>query len=117
MSIFNFTFYIKNYIFLKNIVWKKAVSAILFYLQFSDVAGYLNRCNDAPKHDIHKCNNYNLIEIYVNSDGLLDIDVIEVRSFRNKAKACGKGFFFHPVEVTESMYVGNIFWIMCISKI
>ena len=66
MSIFNFTFYIKNYIFLKNIVWKKAVSAILFYLQFSDVAGYLNCCNDAPKHDIHKCNNYNLIEIYVN---------------------------------------------------
>ena len=41
MNIFNFTFYIKNYILLKNIVWKKVVPAIAFYLQLSWVAGYL----------------------------------------------------------------------------
>ena len=66
MNIFNFTFYIKNYILPKNIVRKKVVSTITFYLQFSCVAGYLKRSNDTPKLSIHKYNNYNIIEIYVN---------------------------------------------------
>ena len=34
------------------------------------------------------------------SEGLRDI---EVCSFYNKAKACGKEFFAHPIEVTGSM--------------
>ena len=36
--------------------------------------------------------------------------------FRKKTKAFGKDIFFHPAEVTRSMYIGNIFRIMCISK-
>ena len=31
MNMFNFTFYIKRYVLLKNIVWEKVVSAITFY--------------------------------------------------------------------------------------
>ena len=59
MSIFGFTFFIKNYILLKNIVvkGKKVVYTIL---------GYLKRSNDTPKFNIHKYNNYNIIEIYIN---------------------------------------------------
>ena len=37
MNIFNFTLYIKKYILLENIVWKKVVSAVLFYLVFMDI--------------------------------------------------------------------------------
>ena len=34
-----------------------------------------------------------------------------------RKKSICQGHFSHPVEVTESMYFGNIFPIMCISKI
>ena len=69
MSTFGFTFYIKNSILLKNVVVKgKKVKSSLctFHLQFFSVAGYLKRCNDTPKLNIHKYNNYNIIEIYIN---------------------------------------------------
>ena len=56
MNIFSFTFYIKNYILLKNSV-KKVVSVILFTVFMR--CRYLKRCNDASKLNIHKCNNYN----------------------------------------------------------
>ena len=38
INIFDFTFYTKNYILLENIVRKKAVYTITFYLQFLWVA-------------------------------------------------------------------------------
>ena len=47
----------------------------------------------------------------------VNIDVREVRWFLKETKACGKEIFSHPVEVTESMYFGNIFRIMWIPKI
>ena len=56
MKIFSFTFYVKNYILLKNSV-KKVVSVILFTVFMR--CRYLKRCNDASKLNIHKCNNYN----------------------------------------------------------
>ena len=37
-----------------------------FYLQFLCIVGYFKRCNDTPKLNIHKNNNYNIIEINVN---------------------------------------------------
>ena len=64
MKIFDFTFYIKIYILLENIVWKKVVYIITFYLQFLCVAWYMKRSNDTSKLNIHN-NNYNIIEIYI----------------------------------------------------
>ena len=70
MSIFGFTFFIKNYILLKNIVVKgKKVKSSLyhrFHLQVLCVIGYLKRSNDTSNLNIHKYNNYNIIEIYIN---------------------------------------------------
>ena len=37
--------------------------------------------------------------------------------FKKRQKHGARKFFFHPGEVTGSMYFGNIFRIMCISKI
>ena len=45
---------------------KKLVYTITFYLPFLCVAEYLKRSNDTPKLNIHKYNNYNIIEIYIN---------------------------------------------------
>ena len=39
---------------------------MIFYLQSLCVAGYLKYSNDAPKLNIHKYTNYNIIEIYIN---------------------------------------------------
>ena len=66
INIFGFTFYIKNYILLKIIVWKKVVYTITSYLQFLCVTEYLKRSNDAPKFNTHTYNSYNIIEIYIN---------------------------------------------------
>ena len=55
-----------NYILLENIIWKKVVYTIKFYLQFLCVAGYLKHSNDTPNLNIHKYTNYNIIEIYIN---------------------------------------------------
>ena len=54
-TLFGFTFYIKNYILIENIVWKKVVYTITYYSYFLCVAWYLKRSNDTPK----------LIRIYV----------------------------------------------------
>ena len=56
----------KNYILLKNMVWKKVVYTITFYLQFLCVTGYSRRNSNTPKLNIHKYNNYYIIEIYIN---------------------------------------------------
>ena len=66
INIFGFTFYMKNYILLKNTVWKKLAYTITFYLQFLCVAGYFKHSNDTPKLKIHKYTNYNIIEIFIN---------------------------------------------------
>ena len=66
IDIFGFASYIKNYILLENMVSKKVVYTITFYLQFLCVAGYLKHSNDTPKLNIHKYTNYNIIEIYIN---------------------------------------------------
>ena len=65
INIFGFTFNIKNFIFLENIVWKKVNYTITFHLQILCVAGYLKRSNDTPKLNIHKYTNYNIIAISV----------------------------------------------------
>ena len=117
-------FYIKTYILVESI--KKAVSAITFYLQFLCVAGYLKRSNGTPKPNIHKYTNYNIIEIYINrlsttTQIFMAMDYLILTSenyihFRKRQKYAAKKFFPHPVEVTGSMYFGNIFRIMSISK-
>ena len=76
---------------LESVVWKKAVHAITFYLQFLCVGGYSKHSNDTPKLNIHKYTKF----------------ILEV---------CGKKLFSHLVEVSGSMYFENIFQIMCMSK-
>ena len=49
LNIFGFTFYVKNYILLRSIIWKKAVYTITFSLKFLYVSGYLKLSNDTPK--------------------------------------------------------------------
>ena len=125
INIFGFTFNIKNYILFENIVLKKAVYAITFYLQFLCVAGYLKRSNDTPKLNIHKYTNYDIIEIYINrlsttTQILIAIDYFMLMSekyfhFRKRQKHVAKTPFSHPVEVTGSMYFGNIFRTVWIS--
>ena len=44
----------------------KEVYTITFYLQFLKLSGYLKLSNDTPKLVIHKYNNYNVIEIFIN---------------------------------------------------
>ena len=70
MIISGFIFFIKNYILLKNIEVKgkkvKSSLNVTFHLQFLCVAGYLKSSNDTPKLNIHKYNNYNIIETYIN---------------------------------------------------
>ena len=68
MSIFGFTFFIKNYILLKNIIvkGKKVKSSLYHHISFT----VFMRCRifetQSPKLNIHKYNNYNIIEIYIN---------------------------------------------------
>ena len=69
ISIFGFTFFIKNYILFKNIVvkGKKVKSNLYHHTSFTAfcVVEYLKRSNDTPNLNIHKYNNYNIIEIYI----------------------------------------------------
>ena len=55
-----------NHILFENIIWKKVVYTIEFYLQFLCVAGYLKHINNTPKLNIHKYTNYNIIQICIN---------------------------------------------------
>ena len=91
-----------NYILIKNIISKKVVYTIKFYLQFSCVAGCLKHSNDIPNLNIHKCANYNVIEIYMNrlsttanfhSVGLLDNDVSQSTFILEKGKNIWQGRF------------------------
>ena len=56
ISIFGFTFFIKSFILLKNIVakGKKVKSSLYHHISFTGVVGYLKRSNDTPKLNIHK---------------------------------------------------------------
>ena len=61
-----YIFGVLSYNLLENIIWKKVVNIIKFYLQFLCVAGYLKHSNDTPNLNRHKYTNYNIIEIYTN---------------------------------------------------
>ena len=116
-----------NYILLENTIWKKVVYIIKFYLQFLCVAGYLKHSNDTPNLNIHKYTNYNIIEIYINrlsttTQIFIAMDYLIMMSekylyFRKRKKHLARTFFTHPIEVTGSMYFGNIFRIMCLPMI
>ena len=116
-----------HYILLENIVWKKVVYTIKFYLQFLCFAGYLKDSNDIPKLDINKYTNYDIVEIYIDrlsttAQTFIAIDYLILISekylhWKKRQKRLAWTFFSHPVEVTWSMYFGNIFRIMCFSTI
>ena len=66
MGTFGFTYLIKNFILLKNIVikGKKVKSNLYHYISFTL---FMNcRIFKTPKLNTHKYNNYNIIEIYIN---------------------------------------------------
>ena len=69
-TISGFTFFIKNYILLINIVvkGKKVKSSSYHHISFTVFmrCRYLKRSNDTPKLNIHKYNNYNIIKIHIN---------------------------------------------------
>ena len=68
-----------------------------------------------------------MIETYINrlsttTQIFIAMDYLILKSgkyvhFRKKLKHVARNFFSHPVEVTGFMYFGNIFRIMCISKV
>ena len=127
MKIFDFTFYIKIYILLEYIVWKKVVYIITFYLQFLCVARYMKRSNDTSELNIHN-NNYNIIEIYIKRFSttlqiFIAMDYLIVMPekyvpFRKSLKHVARNFF--PSEVyCRSNWIHVLrkyFWIICISK-
>ena len=125
--ILGFVFYIKIYILLENIVSKKVVYTITFYLQFLCVAVYFKQSNDSPKLNVHKYTNYNKIERYIyrlstTTHIFIAMDYLILMSekrlhFRKWTRGLMKEFFSHPMEVTGSMCFVKYFQIMCISKI
>ena len=85
---------------------KKLVYTITFYLQILCVTGCLKRSNDTPKLNIHKYNNYNIIEIYINSlrtttQIFIAMEYLILMSekyvhFRKRQKHVGRNFFLTP---------------------
>ena len=81
--------------------------------------------NDTPKLNIHKYTNHNIIEIYISRLSTImqifiamDYSIMSEKyfHFRKRQKHLVKILFpTHLVEVTGSMYFGNIFKIMCSS--
>ena len=77
--------------------------------------------------NIHKYTNYNIIEIYINrlsttTQIFIVMDYLimmsrEVTYFRKRTKHLVRKFLTHPIEVTGSMYFGNIFQIIRLPKI
>ena len=61
-----YTSLVLNYIMLENIIWKKVVYTITFYVQFSCVAEYLKHSNNNIHNNNDKYANYNITEIYIN---------------------------------------------------
>ena len=98
-----------------------------FIYKFLCVSGHLKHINDAPSLNIHKYTNYNIIEIYINrlsttTQIFVAMDYLIMMSeksplFWKKKKAFAKNIFAHPIEVTGSMYFGNIFGVMYLPKI
>ena len=69
----------------------------------------MKRINDTLKLNIHKYNNYNIIEIYLNrlittTQIFIAMDYLTTE---NSKRMC-QGNLSHPVEVTESVYISKI---------
>ena len=115
INISGFTFYVKNYMLLKNIVWENVVYASSFIYSFYHT----------PKFNIHKYTNHNIIEICIYrlstiTDIFIAMDYLILQSekylhFRKSRKHLAQNFFFHPVKVTGSLFFAIIFRFMCIS--
>ena len=112
---------------LENIIWKKVVYTIKLYLQFLCVAGYLKHSNNNIHNSNDKYTNYNIIEIYINrlsttTEIFRVMDYLIMMSkkylyFRKRKRTFGKDIFTNSIELTGSMYFGNIFRIMFLPKI
>ena len=112
---------------LENIIWKKVVYTIKFYLQFLCVAGYLKHSNNNIHNSNDKYTNYNIIEIYINrlsttTEIFRVMDYLIMMSkkylyFRKRKRTFGKDIFTNSIELTGSMYFGNIYRIMFLPKI
>ena len=119
--IFGFKLYFARKHHLKIVVY-----TFKFYLQFYALQDIWNS-NGTPNLNIHKYTNYNIIEIYINrlsttTQIFIAMDYLIMMSekylyFRKRKKHLARTFFTHPIEVTGSMYFGNIFRIMCLLKI
>ena len=122
-----YIFGFKSYFARKHNLKKKVAYTIKFYLQFSCVARYLKHSNGTPNLNICKHTNYNITEICINrlsttTQIFIAMDYLIMMSekylyFRKRKKHLARTFFTHPIEVTGSMYFGNIFRIMCLPKI
>ena len=87
----------------------------------------MKHSNDTPKLNIHKYANYNIIEIYINrlsttTQIFIAMDYLIMMSekylyFRKRKKHLTMKFFTQHIEVTGSMYFGNVFRIMYFPKI
>ena len=79
----------------------------------------MKQSNDNIHNSNDKYTNYNIIEIYINrlittTQIFIAIDYLIMMSekylyFRKRKKHLARTFFTHPIEVTGSMYFGNIF--------
>ena len=107
----------------KHNLKKKVFIPSNFIYSFYALQGIWNK-NDLTNLNIHIYTNYNIIEIYINRLStttqifiIVDNDVREYWYFRKRKKHLARAFFTQPIEVTGSMYFGNIFQTMCLPKI
>ena len=110
----------------KHNLKKKVFIPSNFIYSFYALQGIWNK-NDLTNLNIHIYTNYNIIEIYINrlsttTQIFIAMDYLIMMSekylyFRKRKKHLARTFFTHPIEVTGSMYFGNIFRIMCLPKI
>ena len=110
----------------KHNLEKKVFIPSNFIYSFYALQGIWNK-NDLTNLNIHIYTNYNIIEIYINrlsttTQIFIAMDYLIMMSekylyFRKRKKHLARTFFTHPIEVTGSMYFGNIFRIMCLPKI
>ena len=130
INIFGFFFYIKNYILLENIAWK---NSLYHHISFTVFVGWRDIWNAIMIHQ--SSYGFTLLfrphdlrpEMYINGLGTttqiskamdyLILILVKHLHFRERQKHVTRKFLLHPVEVSGSMYLGNIFYIMCISKI
>ena len=88
-----------------------------FYLQFLCVAGHLKHSNDTPNLNIHRHTNYNIIKIYINRLSTTTPQIFIAMDYLKRKKYLARTFFTNTMEITGSMYFGNIFRIMYLPKI